>query len=114
MPWHIILSQPKMDVFNKQKTTPSPVTLAKIGKRVDYSGVYATKEDAEDYCNRNCNNIHWNFEIQEIDDAEQPIIVKSISSGVTPAINDHVCPLCKNNRCSKTEKECWRCGNPLH
>lgn len=29
------------------------------------------------------------------------------------AINDHTCPTCKNNRCSKTEKSCWKCGNKL-
>jgi hypothetical protein len=27
-------------------------------------------------------------------------------------INDHVCPTCNNDRLSKTEKSCWRCGNP--
>jgi hypothetical protein len=25
------------------------------------------------------------------------------------AINDYVCPNCSNDRCSKTEKFCWRC-----
>ena len=29
------------------------------------------------------------------------------------AINDHVCPTCKNKRCSKSELVCWRCGNKL-
>lgn len=29
-------------------------------------------------------------------------------------VNDHICPTCKNDRCSKTEKSCWRCGNSLH
>jgi hypothetical protein len=24
-------------------------------------------------------------------------------------INDYVCPNCSNDRCSKTEKSCWRC-----
>lgn len=28
-------------------------------------------------------------------------------------INDHICPSCKNNRCNKSEKTCWRCGNSL-
>lgn len=36
------------------------------------------------------------------------------TNGSSTAINDHVCPTCKNTRCSKTEKSCWRCGNPLH
>jgi hypothetical protein len=29
------------------------------------------------------------------------------------AVNDHVCPTCKNNRCSKSEKTCWKCGGKL-
>lgn len=29
------------------------------------------------------------------------------------AINNHVCPTCKNDRCSKSERSCWKCGNAL-
>lgn len=29
------------------------------------------------------------------------------------AINDHTCKWCGNNRCSKTEKSCWKCGGKL-
>lgn len=29
------------------------------------------------------------------------------------AINDHVCPTCKNDRCSRSEKNCWKCGGVL-
>ena len=29
------------------------------------------------------------------------------------AINDCTCPTCKNDRCSSTEKTCWRCGGNL-
>lgn len=28
-------------------------------------------------------------------------------------VNDHVCILCKNHRCSKMEKSCWKCGHPI-
>jgi hypothetical protein len=38
-------------------------------------------------------------------------VVPVISSSVS--INDHTCPTCKNDRCSKTEKSCWKCGNSL-
>src|ERR1700723_4317223 len=31
----------------------------------------------------------------------------------TVAVNDHVCPSCQNNRVSRSEKTCWKCGNPL-
>lgn len=30
-----------------------------------------------------------------------------------PAINNHVCPHCKNERVSKDEKSCWLCGGML-
>lgn len=29
---------------------------------------------------------------------------------VAKAINDYVCPACSNDKCSKTEKSCWKCG----
>lgn len=28
-------------------------------------------------------------------------------------INDHICPSCKNDKCSKTEVTCWKCGGKL-
>ncbi len=37
------------------------------------------------------------------------------SEGCTgEAINDFTCPTCNNERCSKMEKKCWKCGNNLH
>lgn len=36
--------------------------------------------------------------------------VQSVSGAV---INNHTCPTCKNTRCNKTEKSCWRCGSKL-
>lgn len=29
------------------------------------------------------------------------------------AINDFICKTCSNNRCSKSERACWKCGNLL-
>lgn len=26
-------------------------------------------------------------------------------------VNDHTCKVCGNDKCSKTEKSCWRCGS---
>lgn len=31
----------------------------------------------------------------------------------TVAVNNHICPSCKNDRCSKSEKSCWKCGGVL-
>jgi hypothetical protein len=37
-----------------------------------------------------------------------------VKDNVGTPINDHVCPTCRNDRCSKnTETHCWRCGNKL-
>ena len=30
------------------------------------------------------------------------------------ATNDHKCPSCGNDRVSKCEKSCWKCGSNLH
>jgi hypothetical protein len=34
-------------------------------------------------------------------------------TGPIPLVNDRICPTCKNDRCSRTEKACWKCGNSL-
>lgn len=31
----------------------------------------------------------------------------------TQSIDDYVCKACSNNKLSKTEKSCWRCGEPI-
>jgi hypothetical protein len=31
----------------------------------------------------------------------------------TIAMNDHACPSCGNDKCSKAEKSCWKCGASL-
>lgn len=36
------------------------------------------------------------------------------TESVTVAANDHVCPSCKNDRVSKAERTCWKCGSSLH
>lgn len=33
--------------------------------------------------------------------------------GELPAENNHVCPHCDNDKCSKSEKSCWKCGGKL-
>jgi hypothetical protein len=36
-----------------------------------------------------------------------------LPNAVLAAVNDHICPSCRNDRCSKSEKSCWKCGNSL-
>ncbi len=40
-------------------------------------------------------------------------ISTSPNVNLSVAVNDYVCPTCKNDRCSKREKICWRCGHNL-
>lgn len=42
-------------------------------------------------------------------EAPQPVAIKQPET----IINDHTCIACGNNKCSKTEKSCWKCGNPI-
>jgi hypothetical protein len=44
---------------------------------------------------------------------ERFIVVNGVAVDPTIAVNDHTCPTCGNNRCSKSEKTCWRCGGVL-
>lgn len=36
-----------------------------------------------------------------------------IHNSTATAVNDHVCPICQNDRCNKQEKFCWKCGSTL-
>lgn len=41
------------------------------------------------------------------------IYPESKDVNVNQIINDHTCPSCKNDRCSRSEKSCWKCGEKL-
>jgi hypothetical protein len=45
--------------------------------------------------------------------AQDMPINQALVGPTEPAINDHTCPSCGNNKVSKNEKSCWSCGNPL-
>ncbi len=36
-----------------------------------------------------------------------------LDGAVNTIVNDATCSKCNNNRCSKTENSCWRCGEKL-
>jgi len=39
--------------------------------------------------------------------------VKRNPSTTEPLINNATCPHCKNERCNRIEKSCWKCGGEL-
>jgi hypothetical protein len=50
----------------------------------------------------------WYFSLLTNDQVKDPIVQTSAGP-----VNDHVCKTCKNDRVSKTEVRCWKCGNKL-
>lgn len=51
---------------------------------------------------------------KSIDDLTSDILKKIDDRiGSLPAENNHVCPHCKNDKVSKKEKSCWKCGGEL-
>jgi hypothetical protein len=42
-----------------------------------------------------------------------PPIQKLSNQTMEPAVNDYVCPHCKNDRVSRNEITCWKCGGKL-
>lgn len=75
-------------------------------------------EEASAYARLHFGTIYSSdIEIRQVleDYSPGPIgpIVKDSSTSNTIK-NDWVCPTCKNDRCSKLEKICWKCGNNLN
>jgi ribosomal protein L37AE/L43A len=57
---------------------------------------------------------HYEVVYQDSNGEWKPVIsnlIEKNSSG--ELVNDHICPACGNNRCSRQEIKCWRCGNKL-
>jgi hypothetical protein len=46
------------------------------------------------------------------DAAATQAIYDALTTASKP-INDHVCPSCGNDKVSKTERSCWKCGGKL-
>lgn len=44
---------------------------------------------------------------------EETISLPAPLKATAAVVNDHVCPSCGNDRCSKQERSCWKCGNRL-
>jgi hypothetical protein len=57
----------------------------------------------------------WYLYGKELTHEKWLVAITSIISIVSSSMptNDYTCPSCKNDRCSKTEKSCWKCGNKL-
>jgi hypothetical protein len=42
--------------------------------------------------------------------------IRGLNGGIclgNTVVNDHICPTCGNDRVSKNENSCWKCGNSL-
>lgn len=65
-----------------------------------------TLDEAKQLLNRISGGLkNSNYEVRSLNYQQK------VDSGV--AVNDAICPTCKNDRVSSKEKSCWKCGNPL-
>lgn len=107
--WCVVVGQPKPN-WKHGAPNLSNVGLFCSGKHFD------KKEDAERAAaTENSMSWSWTYEVfdNRSDDSSVPIGDIIPVASMSQAINNHVCPTCKNNRVSKTENSCWSCGNKL-
>lgn len=86
--------------------------------------VRLTLERAKHICACIVQRCGGDWEVREVDFTQSPpmpagyipLQVSRIALGPsdnTPVINNHTCPTCRNDRCNKNERSCWKCGNEL-
>lgn len=93
----------------------------------EYYGVFLGEDGAQETRGSYCDtpyNLGFNYSINTNDigdfvdcksliDVEMNAKNPAKSPIVIPAVDDHQCISCGNDRCSKTEKSCWKCGHPI-
>jgi len=60
-----------------------------------------------------CSDLDAFIKEQFVDEKITGAISAVVKPSVMSPVNDHICPHCRNDRVSKTEKSCWRCGEKL-
>lgn len=75
-----------------------------------------TLSQARDWCEKLTKQYgaNYSYEVKDVYTKQIVLFHKFSDLGANKAaVNDHVCPTCRNDRCSKIEKTCWKCGSPL-
>lgn len=74
-------------------------------------------------CQSNIDNesMYWNViyhspkryygDVPNLDDYLTSLDEEETSPSII--VDDHTCTLCGNNKCSKQESSCWKCGHPI-
>lgn len=104
----ILLARDKIGTYKITKVIPysDPNGCAKC----DYRATRIDLEIEVENCYIDDSSRNKLFKVEAV----AQTVVASIVSNKAP-INDHTCPnkWCGNNRCSKSEKVCWKCGGNL-
>ena len=74
---------------------------------------YDTEQQAHDFIKRRGLTTWFDVRLISPDGNPSDMVEVATTSTSTVAVNDYVCPTCKNDRCSKSEKTCWKCGGTL-
>ena len=117
MIYRIRVGQPKLEAFAKCGKTPNWGLVGKLILDAGESGQprkYTSFQEVVAWIDDRNRNEYWNYEAvyQDSNEEWKPIEQAPISKDSNP-VNDHVCPACGNNKCSRSEIKCWRCGNKL-
>ena len=81
-----------------------------------HGGANSSYGDVRDYITSNCTVVKGakgGIMRPTLIDKFNASVARDLLKEVT-AINDHKCPSCGNDRVSKCEKSCWKCGSNLH
>lgn len=113
-PWNISRFE---DVVAETTFTPFKVECVDNDNEISYlhvGSIYTVLHQSDRYyylegiAIKNSDGF-WNGGMKK----ERFIVVHGVAVNPTVAVNDHTCPSCKNDRCSKSEKTCWKCGGVL-
>lgn len=81
---------------------------------VDLDKVCVSDDHGNDMRRTSTGNNDWYAKrFQAVDDVATVASPPQATQTTSPAINNHTCPTCQNNRCSKAERICWKCGGNL-
>lgn len=96
------MSQCKIDFYSSINSHDYVNSIKIYNQYINYfGGVYA--DSSIETCNVFCRTVY----------TSESNSAKSVCNTTHPVINNHICPSCHNDKCSKNEKSCWKCGSKL-
>jgi hypothetical protein len=117
MIYRLRIGQPKLGAWGRVGNMPN---MTFVGSFYCY-GTAVTSNKATEFSSFETAEAtyseFWNLEVvyQDSNGEWKPVNSVNYSPETISGevVNDHICPSCRNTKCSKLELKCWRCGNKL-